>query len=160
MCGVYCIKVKDAIVYVGKSNNLKERIHQHWYAISHTENKENKYILLRNCYRRKEYRISFWLLDYDCLEEELDEYERFWIKVLNPCLNSQCNGGRGSKLTLQEFYEIIINNKDDVSGMIEYEYQEGNMRTVANEKRLFKKLRQTAEDQRSLKKFRKEKSNK
>lgn len=30
MTGIYCIKVDDCIVYVGKSNNIEERAAQHW----------------------------------------------------------------------------------------------------------------------------------
>ena len=118
MSGVYCIKVDDAIVYVGKSKNINERISQHWSGVFARE--ENKYSLLYNALHRS-HKITFWLLE-ECEVADLNKKETFWIQQLRPCLNSSHNGGVGKDLTAQEFYDVVYNQKDEVEGMYEYKY--------------------------------------
>ena len=74
--------------------------------------KENKYQLLKGC--RKYYPISFWLLEI-CSEQELNEKEKNWIKLVQPILNSKMNDGNGTELTSQEFYNEVENRIDWVA---------------------------------------------
>ena len=113
MTGIYCIKVDDCIVYVGKSNNIEERAAQHWQGIYHS--KENKYELLRGC--RRTHKISFWLLE-ECVEDKILDKERKWIDFLKPCLNSKNNDNYGSEITANEFYNYIYNHTDEIDGMV------------------------------------------
>ena len=121
MAAVYCIKVDEAIVYVGKSNRIEYRVCQHWGQILSKKPKENKYQLLGDCLHRK-HKITFWIISRT-KEEKTIELENFWIHTLQPCLNSQGNCGKGKELTAQEFYEIIYNQEDEISGMYEYKYK-------------------------------------
>lgn len=116
MSGIYCIKVKNAIVYVGKAKDINERLSQHFVSIKNSS--ENKYQLLRKCGKPQ---VTFWLLE----EVEIDKLsaaEQKWIEFLKPCLNSQHNGNRGKTITAQEFYNIVINTEDVVEGMKPIEY--------------------------------------
>lgn len=114
MSGVYCIKVDNAIVYVGKAKDLNERMRQHWNSIF-TKSEENKYVLL-NSARGRKHKITFWLLE-ECEEIELKSKETYWIHSLRPCLNSSNNGGIGRRLTAQEFYDVVFNQTDYVEGI-------------------------------------------
>lgn len=115
MIGIYCIKVDNCIVYVGKSNDIEGRVRQHWKAIYNKDNKENKYQLLRDCGGRS-HPITFWLLE-QCEENKLNEAEKFWIKFIKPCLNSKDNNNVGSNITANEFYDYVFNQSDYVVGM-------------------------------------------
>ena len=42
--GIYCIKIDDTIVYIGKSHNMLKRVAQHYAAIK--GQKERKYRIL------------------------------------------------------------------------------------------------------------------
>lgn len=112
--GIYCIKVNECIVYVGKSKNLQGRMFQHWGKIfSGTE--DNKYKLLHSAFNHY-YRITFWVLgEYE--EAKLNEKEKMWIEILKPCLNGKMNNNRGLDITAQEFYDEIHTRSDYVEGM-------------------------------------------
>ena len=117
MSGIYCIKVNNAIVYVGKANDVNERIKHHFVSIK--KSNENKYQLLRKCGRPQ---TTIWLLEEDVNPEELIEKERMWISLLKPCLNSYHNNNQGKTITANEFYNIITTQSDYVEGMKPYEY--------------------------------------
>lgn len=121
MSGVYCIKVNKAIVYVGKSKDINSRVRQHWRNILSDKCKDNKYSLLRMCGCRNDINITFWLLE-EAEEDRIKGLETTWIKALSPCLNSLENGGKGKELTASEFYNIVMNNDDDVQDMQQYHY--------------------------------------
>lgn len=117
MSGIYCIKVNDAIVYVGKAKDINDRIRKHYADIRNSN--ENKYQLLRDCGWPH---TTFWLLEENVDPEKIDEKERMWINVLKPCLNSKFNNQMGLTLSAKEFVEIITYNSDFVEGMKPYTY--------------------------------------
>ena len=59
--GVYCIKVDDYIVYIGKSMNMLRRVAQHYAGIQCET--EKKYRILSEA-RRKGHAITFDVLYY------------------------------------------------------------------------------------------------
>ena len=112
MTGIYCIKVNDCIVYVGKAVDIEERRKSHWKAIL-GDNMENKYKLLR-AILHSEARIQFGVLEEVTDSNSLLSVEEKWIKALEPCLNSVHNNGRGRIITMQEFWNEIWNRFDFV----------------------------------------------
>ena len=90
--GIYCIKLNEQIVYVGKSKNMLVRIAQHDVGIQ--KQSEKKYRLLSEL-QRNGCTIGFDVLcyakskSYQDLEEELGKKEGQFIRGLNPILNSQ-----------------------------------------------------------------------
>lgn len=90
--GIYCIKVDDKIVYIGKSGNMLRRIAQHYAGIQRQT--EKKYAVLAEA-RRRGYNINFDVLYYakstryaDKLTE-IGEKEGEYIRKYQPILNTQ-----------------------------------------------------------------------
>lgn len=90
--GVYSISLNNKTVYVGKSNNILYRMAEHWESIGNP--KENKYKVLAEA-KRRNYRITFNVL-YTAksmtkaeIEEEIGEREGYYIRLLQPPLNTQ-----------------------------------------------------------------------
>lgn len=123
MRGIYGIKVNNCLVYIGQAIDINQRIQQHWAQILGNSN-ENKYQLLHTCGRT--YPITFWLLEE--VEGNRDEAEMKWIKTLRPCLNSQGIGGTGRHITVEEFYDIVLNEEHYIEGATEWHYEKSNWR--------------------------------
>ena len=90
--GIYCIKIDDKIVYIGKSANMLRRIAQHYAGIQ--KGTEKKYRIISEA-ERKGHPISFDVLYYaknrrlaDKLAE-IGEKEGEYIRQHNPILNTQ-----------------------------------------------------------------------
>lgn len=90
--GIYCIKVDEKIVYIGKSGNMLRRIAQHYAGIQRQT--EKKYAVLAEA-RRRGYNINFDVLYYakstryaDKLTE-IGEKEGEYIRKYQPILNTQ-----------------------------------------------------------------------
>lgn len=90
--GIYCIKIDQKIVYVGKSGNMLKRIAQHYAGIQ--KETEKKYRILAEA-RRRGHNINFDVLYYakshryaDKLAE-IGEKEGEYIHKYNPILNTQ-----------------------------------------------------------------------
>ena len=90
--GIYCIKINDRIVYIGKSHNMLKRVAQHYVAIK--KQSERKYRILAEA-QRKGYTIGFDVLydakrkRYDDITEEIGQKEGEYIREYMPCLNTQ-----------------------------------------------------------------------
>lgn len=90
--GIYCIKVDDNIVYIGKSVNMLRRVAQHYVGIQCEA--EKKYRILSEA-RRKGHAISFDVLYYaqsrskSQRQAEIGEKEGEFIRAFNPILNTQ-----------------------------------------------------------------------
>ena len=90
--GIYCIKIKDQIVYIGKSLNMLERIATHYVGIR--TGSERKYRILAEV-QRKGHLIEFDVLYYaqktarKDLEEEIGQKEGELIRQHLPILNTQ-----------------------------------------------------------------------
>ena len=90
--GIYCIKINNKIVYIGKSMNMLRRISQHYVGIKIKSNKKYKILaqLLQNGYN-----INFDVLYYSKEEsynikfEEISNKESEYIRQYNPLLNTQ-----------------------------------------------------------------------
>lgn len=89
--GIYCIKVENMVVYVGKSRNMLERIYNHFRSILNTNlTKTKKYVILREIMNAG-YAINFDVLQ-DCSgmsDDELGEIEGEYIRAFQTDLNQQ-----------------------------------------------------------------------
>ena len=90
--GIYCIKIDDKIVYIGKSANMLRRISQHYAGIK--QGTEKKYRIISEV-ERKGHPITFDVLYYaksrryaDKLAE-IGEKEGEYIRRYTPILNTQ-----------------------------------------------------------------------
>ena len=90
--GIYCIKLDEQIVYIGKSENMLVRVAQHYVGIR--TGSEKKYRLLAEA-QRKGHHIDFDVL-YDAkrkryaeVEEEIGSKEGEYIRQYRPVLNTQ-----------------------------------------------------------------------
>ena len=90
--GIYCIKLSDQIVYIGKSQNMLERIAAHYVGVK--TGSERKYRLLAEA-QRKGYPVQFDVLYYaketkwlDIIEE-IGQKEGELIRQYRPILNTQ-----------------------------------------------------------------------
>ena len=81
--GIYCIKINEKIVYVGKSRNMLQRIAEHYVGIK--VEKEKKYRIMAEA-QRKGYSINFDVLYYatartsSAIIEEIGEKEGEYIR--------------------------------------------------------------------------------
>ena len=102
--GIYCIKIDDVVVYVGKSVNVHSRICAHMYNIENNT-KENKYNILRY-FSNKGHKISFDLILTEQDEARLKLIEKEIIERDRPILNSVYNHqfGHGISIGAAENY--------------------------------------------------------
>ena len=90
--GIYCIKVDETIVYIGKSGNMLRRIAQHYAGIQRQT--ETKYAVLAEA-RRRGHNINFDVLyhakstRYADKLAEIGEKEGEFIRKYQPILNTQ-----------------------------------------------------------------------
>lgn len=90
--GIYCIKIDDTVVYIGKSHNMLKRIANHYVNIK-TE-AEKKYRIMAEA-QRKGHSISFDVLYYatartpSAIKEEIGKKEGEYIRQHLPPLNTQ-----------------------------------------------------------------------
>lgn len=90
--GIYCIKIDDKIVYIGKSYNMLKRISQHYVGVKMQT--EFKYRIIAEA-QRKGHKIGFDVLyyatknSYDALKDEIGTKEGEYIRKYNPALNTQ-----------------------------------------------------------------------
>lgn len=90
--GIYCIKIDDTVVYIGKSRNMLKRIANHYVNIK-TET-EKKYRIMAEA-QRKGHTISFDVLYYatartpSAIKEEIGKKEGEYIRQYLPPLNTQ-----------------------------------------------------------------------
>lgn len=90
--GIYCIKIDNQIVYIGKSANMLRRIAQHYAGIQ--QGTEKKYRIISEA-ERKGHPITFEVLYYAKSRRRLDklveigEKEGEYIRKFKPILNTQ-----------------------------------------------------------------------
>lgn len=90
--GIYCIKIDDDIVYIGKSNNMLKRVAQHYVGIK--SQSELKYRILAEA-QRKGHTINFDVLyyatesGYNAVKDEIGTKEGEYIREYKPALNTQ-----------------------------------------------------------------------
>ncbi len=90
--GIYCIKLDDQIVYIGKSENMLRRVAFHYVGIK--KGSEKKYRILGEA-QRKGHTITFDVLyyakkkHYKDIEEEIGSKEGEHIRQFKPVLNTQ-----------------------------------------------------------------------
>ena len=90
--GIYCIKIDDKIVYIGKSANMLRRIAEHYVGIK--TGSEKKYRILAEA-RRRGHPITFDVLYYAKSKgipnqlAEIGEKEGEYIRHYMPILNTQ-----------------------------------------------------------------------
>ena len=90
--GIYCIKIDDTIVYIGKSSNMLKRVAQHYVGIK--KQAERKYRILAEV-QRKGHEINFDVLysskerGYTAVTQEIGIKEGEYIRQFNPLLNTQ-----------------------------------------------------------------------
>ena len=90
--GIYCIKIDDTIVYIGKSHNMLKRVSQHYAAIMGQT--EKKYRIFAEA-QRKGHSINFDVLYhaaetyYPAGKDEIGQKEGEYIRQYKPVLNTQ-----------------------------------------------------------------------
>lgn len=90
--GIYCIKIDNQIVYIGKSRNMLKRVAQHYAGIQMQS--ERKYRILAEA-QRKGHAINFDVLyrakqtRYAAITQEIGEKEGEYIRLYTPALNTQ-----------------------------------------------------------------------
>ena len=90
--GIYCIKIDETVVYIGKSYNMLKRVAQHYAAIQKPI--EKKYRILAEAHRKR-HAINFDVLyyakaqDYSSIMAEIGEKEGEYIRQYKPILNTQ-----------------------------------------------------------------------
>ena len=90
--GIYCIKIDDDIVYIGKSHNMLKRVAQHYVGIQ--KQSELKYRILAEA-QRKGHKIGFDVLyyasrsGYNAVKDEIGTKEGAYIREYKPALNTQ-----------------------------------------------------------------------
>lgn len=95
--GIYCIKINDIIVYIGKSRNMLQRLADHTLEIMDGRNhKTNKYRVLYQAMTREDCKVSFDFLcsvapgmDQETIDKILAEHEALHIDYHKPPLNYQ-----------------------------------------------------------------------
>lgn len=89
--GIYCIKIENNIVYIGKSQDMLRRIFDHMNNILNKNlTKTHKYVIIREAIE-KGYSVTFDVLA-DCSLTNLDELgekEGELIRLYRPELNTQ-----------------------------------------------------------------------
>lgn len=90
--GIYCIKLDNQIVYIGKSTNMLYRVAEHYVGIQ--MGSETKYRILAEAVR-KNHSITFDVL-YDAssfgreqIQAEIGNMEGEYIRKYRPVLNTQ-----------------------------------------------------------------------
>ena len=90
--GIYCIKIDNDIVYIGKSHNMLKRVAQHYVGIK--SQSELKYRILAEA-QRKGHTIGFDVLyyasrsGYNAIKDEIGTKEGEYIREYKPALNTQ-----------------------------------------------------------------------
>ena len=90
--GIYCIKVDNEIVYIGKSHNMLKRVAQHYVGIK--AGSERKYRIIAEA-QRKGHAVTFDVLyyaqsrRYSDIADEIGRMESSYIRRHNPILNTQ-----------------------------------------------------------------------
>ena len=90
--GIYCIKIDNDIVYIGKSHNMLKRVAQHYVGIK--SQSELKYRILAEA-QRKGHTINFDVLyyatesGYNAVKDEIGTKEGEYIREYKPVLNTQ-----------------------------------------------------------------------
>ena len=90
--GIYCIKIDNDIVYIGKSHNMLKRVAQHYVGIK--SQSELKYRILAEA-QRKGHTINFDVLyyatgrGYNAIKDEIGTKEGEYIREYKPALNTQ-----------------------------------------------------------------------
>ena len=90
--GIYCIKIDNQIVYIGKSHNMLKRVAQHYVGIQLKT--ERKYCILAEA-QQKGHAINFDVLyrakqtRHTELADEIGEKEGEYIRKYKPALNTQ-----------------------------------------------------------------------
>ena len=94
--GIYCIKINDKIVYVGKSVNMLKRIVEHQCEIMDCGKRSaNKYKVLNEAYKRSDCKIGFDVLyvskrkSLENIYSDIGEAEARLINEYMPILNYQ-----------------------------------------------------------------------
>lgn len=90
--GIYCIRLDDRIVYIGKSVNMLERVAQHYVGIQNVS--KDKYRIMAQL-QNEGHPIGFDVL-YDAssvtrhdIDEEIGYMEGVYIRQYRPPLNTQ-----------------------------------------------------------------------
>lgn len=115
--GIYCIKVDEQIVYIGKSQNMLKRVAQHYVGIKCES--ELKYRILSEA-QRKGHSINFDVLyyassqGYYAIDDEIGNKEGEYIRQYKPLLNTQI-----PKVEDWRLFDVVkVNAKDVLNTLI------------------------------------------
>lgn len=116
-CGIYKIENKiNGKVYIGQSVNIEERWKKH-KSISNNINHEYKnYPLYRSMSKHGLENFNFSIIE-ECLIDQLDEKEIYWIKYYNSLVPNGYNrtlGGDKNGHSYKLSYEEVLSIRDDL----------------------------------------------
>jgi len=125
--GIYQIKNKiNQKSYIGKSKNIKSRFHQH---------KQRPPVLLEKAFNKYGIENFDFLILEECLFEQLNEREIYYIDSLKPEYNLTCGGTGGDTFSLQ-----AIKRKKEISEkkrqkMLGFKRTEENKQNISKAKK-------------------------
>ena len=118
--GIYCIKLNERVVYIGKSQNMLERVAQHFVGIK--QGSERKYRILAEA-QRKGQTVGFDVLYYaksknkQEILNEIGEKEGELIREFHPILNTQIPKGEDwhkwnvEEVDAREVLKLLLDNE-------------------------------------------------
>jgi hypothetical protein len=83
-CGIYVITTPNASQYVGSSNKIERRWHEHRSTLRHGKHRSAR---LQAAWEKHGAALVFEVLE-ECTVDKLDEREQHWIDLLKPVLNT------------------------------------------------------------------------
>ena len=112
-CGIYKIQNKiNGKIYIGQSINIEQRWRAHKIAGNNINHENNHYPLYKEMYEYGIENFNFSIIE-ECLQEELDNRERYYIKEYNSMIPNGYNqtsggqtGAHPNKLTYDQVVEI------------------------------------------------------
>ena len=123
--GIYCIKLDNLVVYIGKSKNMLERVSQHYVGIR--KGSERKYRIIDEVQRKTGCPVGFDVLYYAKaqtprgIEEEIGEKEGEFIREHRPILNTQIPKAEDwhrweiSEVHAKEVLNQLLNHFDSIA---------------------------------------------
>lgn len=111
------INKKEHKAYIGKTNNLKNRIYQHWYSSKHSK-KLNCFLQALNQYPNEE-DWNIIILEDNISLEKVKERENYWIKYYNSIENGYNSIKSGASSPNKEAKAVQMRDKNNPNIIIQ-----------------------------------------
>lgn len=133
-CGIYRIEIGQYF-YIGSSKNISLRIKNH---LKKLKNKKHNNSFMLNVYEKHKDSFSFFILE-QCLESELEDFERFWIEQYydlewNMNISKNCGWRSGSPMERRQHSEATKQKLREVNGVFEKKKSKDDLIKENNER--------------------------